>query len=184
MKACCHRTRVGMGWLRQRGGRSWTRAALLLAGVLVCTAAAAGGVVEGVPFGGGVQDVEGVSSSSNSSSSAEQGEAPKAWERHGGFVLYFVVVVYICLGFELLISLSPFFFPSAPHPQPPLSQPQTEETLTLNPLFPLFLVSRHPPSLTQHRRLFHPSAERAVHGDAPVAGLCGGDADARGGRDP
>ena len=103
------------------------RAALLLAGALACTAAG-GGIVEGVPFGGGVQDVEGVSSSSNSSSSsssAEHGEAPKAWERHGGFVLYFVVVVYICLGFELLISLSPFFPSSPPHPQPPLSQPQT-----------------------------------------------------------
>ena len=46
------------------------------------------------------------SSSSNSSSSTEgDAEEVKPWEKYGGFLVYFFVVVYVCLGFELLVSL-------------------------------------------------------------------------------
>ena len=45
-------------------------------------------------------------SSSNSSSSTEgDAEEVKPWEKYGGFLVYFFVVVYVCLGFELLVSL-------------------------------------------------------------------------------
>ena len=50
------------------------------------------------------------SSSAFSSSDAEH-VAP--WERHGGFLLYLLLVLYICLSFEILISL--FFSPSFQH---------------------------------------------------------------------
>ena len=97
---------------------------LLLAGVVACALAARAGA-----SGVDLRDVEDSASGSNSSfssSSGEQEEGPKAWEKHGGFVLYFVVVVYICLGFELLISLLPLPPPS--HPQTiTFSQPQTVE---------------------------------------------------------
>ena len=44
------------------------------------------------------------SSSSALSSSDTEHVAP--WERHGGFLLYLLLVLYICLAFEILISLS------------------------------------------------------------------------------
>lgn len=87
---------------------------LLLAGVVACALAARAGA-SGVDLRD-VEDSVSVSNSSFSSSSGEQEEGPKAWEKHGGFMLYFVVVVYICLGFELLISLFSLLLPPIPKP--------------------------------------------------------------------
>ena len=54
------------------------------------------------------------SSSSSSAFSSSDTEYVAPWERHGGFLLYLLLVLYICLSFEILISLCSF-------PPPPFS---------------------------------------------------------------